>query len=495
MLEQENPLEEAPTSEQPTNSRLDVLLSLAAEPVELEEGLPLGYETLPPLDVGPGAGEEERGDALALAPAAEGAQAPPLLADTVLLAVDQGATGDLSGPGVGAPGLLGAPGGQQRGGINWLMQWFSLRMLGIFVLALALLFLALVLSARSTSSAGIIGPDWGLASLRIGLVAALLGGSLVIFCLIAWRTQARLAFRHSGLLALVLLSFGAGGILSAAPLHRLQGRWFESQGQYGLALAAYQAAGDSLTNSQDMVRSSIEWAEQLSDQHDYNDAVAQLEPVVMLSTTADALAARARIDLIQGYLDWGDQARQQQAYRDALVRYQTLQEAAYCDSACQIQVHAHTAQALLGFAQQLASSKQYDGAIALYQRLVESYSDTPEGQEANQSLTAPQALMGRLVYADKTPAVNFQVLLASQWTFDPNTQVFTLLGHQYHAQTDASGFFLVPSVTVGTTYIVAWIDNSGHAGTCYTTDDQPLYLLQMQPLRAADAGAINIECA
>jgi len=495
MSEQRNSLEEAPPPEQPTNRRLDIFLSLAPEPSELEEVLPLVSEVSPPGESGPMAAEGGLVATMAPAPSAqyEEVEVASVLSDTILLSVDLDATDDIPGADVGAPGV--AEEEQKRRSIDWLTQWFSLRMLGVFALALALLFLALVLSASSTSVAGIIAPDWGLASLRVGLVAALLGGALVIFCLIALRAQVRPAFLHSGLLALVLVSIGTGGILSASPLHRLQGRWFESHGQYGLALAAYQAAGASLSSSQEMARNAIEWAEQLSAQHDYGDAVAQLDSVVRLYTADDTLAVRARIDLIQGYLDWGDQARQQQAYQDALVRYQTLQEAAYCDSSCQGQVHGHTAQALLGFAHQLTSNKQYDQAIALYQRLSESYSDTPEGQEADQALTAPQSLMGRLVYADKTPAVNFQVLLASQWTFDPNTQVFTLLGRQYHAQTDASGFFLMPSVAVATTYILAWIDTSGHAGTCYTTNNQPLYLAHMQPLRAADVGAINIECA
>jgi tetratricopeptide (TPR) repeat protein len=208
-----------------------------------------------------------------------------------------------------------------------------------------------------------------------------------------------------------------------------------------------------------------------------------------------ALVRRAEGDLIQAYLAWGDQARQQGDFPDALARYQALQQAAFCDASCQAKVHADTALALLGLAQQLTGNKQYDKAIDAYQQLIQAYGDTPQAETANQALTAPQALTGTLVYSDQTPAKQFKVVVASQWRFNATTQVFTLLGQQYRAETDASGHFLVPSVAVGATYMLAWIDTGGHAGTCYTTNNQPLYTVAVQPLRAADAGNINIECA
>src|SRR6185312_3364713 len=129
-----------------------------------------------------------------------------------------------------------------------------------------------------------------------------------------------------------------------------------------------------------------------------------------------------------------------------LAHYQALQQAAYCAAPCQAQAHEHMAQALLGLAQQLASNKQYDQAVATYQQIVQHFSDTPEVEQANQALTMPQPLNGKLIYANKAPAQRFQVLLASRWSFNARTQVFTLLGQQYRAQTDASGLFTAPSV-------------------------------------------------
>jgi tetratricopeptide (TPR) repeat protein len=300
---------------------------------------------------------------------------------------------------------------------------------------------------------------------------------------------------YGGVLGLLLVLVGVSGLFSAAPLHRLQGLWLEGRGEYGLALAAYEASGDSVAQSQDIARLRVEWAEQLSAQHKYGDAVAQIEPVVRFYNGDAALAVRARQDLIGNYLAWGDQARQHGTFQEALAHYQALQRAAYCDVACQAQVHIHMAQALLGLAQQLAANKRYNDSIATYQQIVESYSDTPEADEANLALTTPQSLTGSLIYADKTPAKQFQVLLASQWNFNSSTQVFTLLGRQYRTQTDDAGRFVLPSVAVGATYMIAWIDTNGHAGTCNTTDHQPLYTVQMLPLRATDVGSLNIECA
>jgi tetratricopeptide (TPR) repeat protein len=243
------------------------------------------------------------------------------------------------------------------------------------------------------------------------------------------------------------------------------------------------------------VRIQIEWAEQLGTEHHYGEAVAALQPVLQLASVDASLAARASKDLIQNYLAWGDQARQQQAFRAALAHYQALGQAASCDVSCQNQVHAASAQALLGLAQQLAAGQQYDQAIATYQMLVAQYSDTPESQSAQAALTAPQPLVGRLIYHDMTPAANFLVLLASQWTFDSTAQVFKLAGQQYEARTNATGAFVLSSVAVGTIYMIAWVDANGNSGTCSTAGNQPLYTVRVQPLRATDAGAINIECA
>jgi tetratricopeptide (TPR) repeat protein len=379
--------------------------------------------------------------------------------------------------------------------VDRLERWLAPRSTRLMGLALALLFLALVFSAWSTSAAGVIFPDWGLAGLRIGFAAALVGIVFLLGLLFICQATGRTLPVSSGVLGLVLLLVSAGGIFGSAPLHRLQGLWLEGQGHYGLALAAYQASGDKLAESQALARISVEWAEQLGAQHDYKDAVLQLEPVARFYKGDTALVARARMDLIEDYLAWGDQARQQSAFQDALAHYQALQQAVYCDTACQAQVHARTAQALLGLARQLTARQQYDKAVATYQQIVQNYQDTPEAAQANQTLTAPQALTGRLVYANNTPAKGFQVLLASQWSFNPSKQVFTLLGQQYRAQADASGRFVVLSVAVGATYMLAWVDAGGHAGTCYTTNNQPLYTVAMRPLRAADVGNIDIECA
>jgi tetratricopeptide (TPR) repeat protein len=473
---------------------LNVVLSLAPEPAEIEEPLLVGNEARAEAAPSSEAGavvtdpalaqplvEEE--DAVALRPT-DGAEPPIFPLPEPAVPADTPGSGTEAQRGVMPPAR----------GVDRLVQWFSPRMLGLMAPGLALLFLALIVSARSFSVAGAIFPDWGLASLRIGIVAAILGVILLLFYLMAWQAKVRPAPIYGGLVGLLLLSIGAAGVLSASPLHRLQGRWFEERGEYGLALAAYQASGDSLAQSQDMARIAVEWAEQLSAQHDYQDAVAQLEPVVRLYRGETALAVRARQDLIGGYLAWGDQARQQGAFRAALAHYQALQRAAYCNANCQTQAHTGIALALLGLAQQLAANKQYNEAVATYQQIVQSYGDTPAAQEADLALTAPQMLTGHLVYADKTPAAHFLVLLASQWSFNSSTQVFTLQGQQYRAQTDAAGFFAVPSVAVGRTYMIAWIDTGGHGGTCLTANNQPLYTVQMQPLRATDAGSMNIEC-
>lgn len=375
------------------------------------------------------------------------------------------------------------------------LHWVSPGITWVAVTVLALIFGLIFFFAKSASSAGSIAPDWGLASLRIGLVAALLGISGIIVWFLLWHAHIQAVLARVGVFTLVLIVIGAAGLLSASPLRRLQGQWFETRGQYGLALGAYQLSGDTIATNPTMARIAIEWAEELSAHQQFGDAIAQLQPVVTAPSIDETLAMRARQDMIADYLAWGNQAQQQRAFRVALARYQVLGQAPYCDTSCESQVHTANAQALLGLAEQLTDEKQYAQAVATYQQLVSSYSDTSEGQEARTALSLPQPLQGRLIYPDGSAAANFQVLLASQWTFDSSTQVLKLAGQQYQARTDGTGAFSITSVAVGNTYMIAWIDTDGHSGTCITTNNQPLYTVQAQPLRATDAGAIDVECA
>src|SRR5690242_13275990 len=142
-------------------------------------------------------------------------------------------------------------------------------------LLVLLLFGVLFFTAQSSSVAGTISPDWGVASLRIGLAAAVLVLPALALCVAAWRVRARRLFLHSGLLVLLLAGACAIGLAGGAALHRWQGHWLEGQHQYGLALAAYQLSGASLPGSQDMARITVEWAEQLSTQHSYAEAIPQ----------------------------------------------------------------------------------------------------------------------------------------------------------------------------------------------------------------------------
>ena len=384
---------------------------------------------------------------------------------------------------------------QQTTGEDTSAHWVSSRLIWITALVLALLFGLIFSFARSASPAGVIAPDWGSASFRIGLAAAVLSIPAIILWVLLWRAHAQRIFMRAGVFTLVLIVIGAAGLLSAAPLHRLQGQWFEAHGQYGLALSAYQLSGDTAASNQTMARIAVEWAEELSARQQFGDAIMVLQPVVASPAIDEPLAGRARQDIVSAYLAWGNQAQQQQAFQAALTRYKVLGQAVYCDGSCEVQVHAANAQALLGLARQLANGQHYDQATAAYQQLVSGYSDTPEGQEARNALSAPQSLKGRLTYPDTSPAANFEVLLASQWAFDASTQVLKLEGQQYQAKTDVTGAFAVPSVAVGDTYMIAWVDTNGHSGTCITTNNQPLYTVQAQPLRATDAGTIDIECA
>ena len=384
---------------------------------------------------------------------------------------------------------------QQIAGEDTSSRWLSSRLIWATAMILALLFGLLCFFARSTTASGVIAPDWGLASLRIGLAAALLSIPAVILWVLLWRAHIQRILMRAGVFTLALIVIGAAGLLSAAPLHRLQGQWFEARGQYGLALSAYQLSGDTAASNQTMARIAVERAEELSAHQQFGDAIIVLQPVVASSVIDGSLGGRARQDMVAAYLAWGNQAQQQQSFQTALTRYQALGQAAYCDASCEAQVHAASAQALLGLAQHLAAGQHYDQAAAAYQQLVSGYSDTPEGQEAQNALSLPQTLKGRLAYPDTSPAANFQVLLASQWAFDSSAQVLKLEGQQYQAKTDVTGAFFVPSVAVGNTYMIAWVDTNGHSGTCITTNNQPLYTVHAQPLRATDAGTIDIECA
>src|SRR5690242_7891496 len=134
-------------------------MSKQKKPEQPTEGMtPDGAATLQPLHV-----------VLPLAPEPLAVEEPLLPLDEPLPLPPEAAAVDMTEYGAGAKVAVASPSG---GRLDRLGQWFSPRILAVTVLGLALLFLVLIFSAWSTSAAGVIFPDWGLASLRIGVVAA-----------------------------------------------------------------------------------------------------------------------------------------------------------------------------------------------------------------------------------------------------------------------------------------------------------------------------------
>ncbi len=403
--------------------------------------------------------------------------------------------------------------------IDTVLQWAPW-LLGV---AGGILLLALAFTARS----------WGDSSTRIGFT--LLGISIGAAALIALvrRREHRWVRRRWLSLSAALLVLSLLGIFLAPALHIAQAHLLERQGNYQRAIEEYQAGGEQGAAAQDIGRSYLEWGQANLARKDYQQAVQHLTTLAenYAATTAAQQAreplgrallgwgeelvvqrqygqaiqqfqtlrgqysdTQAAIQLQQSqdepaaYLLWGQDLLSRQQFEDALTKFETVQKL-FPTSRYTLQAYATAASDLYIWGQALIQQQHFDEAVARYQQLLAQYADTSEASQAQQALSAPQNVTGRLLLASGAPDAKVIIRLSSSWTTGPNG--YLQGGLVYETKTDASGAFTFTNIPIGT-YLVDWQQGSTFTTILNQGTYNPLYVAAVKPLRPTDLGIVQL---
>ncbi|HLW01092.1 MAG TPA: hypothetical protein VKT82_20710 [Ktedonobacterales bacterium] len=377
-------------------------------------------------------------------------------------------------------------------------------------------------------------PSWGTIATRVGitlLVAGLCAGLLIW---LFYRMRQQWTRRRWFIIAASLLVLGALGTALAPVLHVMQGQQLEKQGNYQRAIDEYALSGEHSPSGQDIGRSYLEWGQIDLLQQDYAMAVQHLEAAAeTYSATTAAQKARAPLGLalyswgqqlveeqrygeaIQqfahlrtryadtqaaqeaqlsqdepaAYYSWGQQLQANQQFQDALTQYQAL-DRLFSDSTYATLAYNAAAGDLYAWGQALVKQAQYTQAIAAYQQAIKQYANAPAAKQAQQALDAPQAVKGRLIFASGPADAKVIIRLSSSWSTSANGYVQG--GYVYETRTDANGNFTFPSVALGR-YLVDWQQGSAFTTLLHQGTNNPVYIADVEPLRATNIGDIQVE--
>jgi tetratricopeptide (TPR) repeat protein len=376
--------------------------------------------------------------------------------------------------------------------------------------------------------------SWGTIATRAGIT--LLGASLCfsVLILLFRRIHQRWARRRWLIFAASLLALGVMGTALAPVLHAAQGHELENQRNYPRAIDEYALSGEYSPNGQDIARCYLKWGQiNLLDQ-DYEMAVQHLEAAAE-TYNATTAARQARTPLGQALFEWGKQLVEEQRYGEAIQQFAHLRTR-YADTqaALQAQLSQNEPAAYYAWGQQLQTSQQfqdaltqfqalsklffdshyaslaynaaasdlydwgqalvkqakYTQAIAAYQQASKQYPNAPAARQSQQALNAPQAVKGRLIFASGPADAKVIIRLSSSWATNANGYVQG--GFVYEAKTDASGTFTFSSVAPGR-YLVDWQQGSSFTTLLHQGANNPVYIADVEPLRATDMGDIQVE--
>ncbi len=261
------------------------------------------------------------------------------------------------------------------------------------------------------------GTDWAAGAQTAGFL--LIFGAVVLLATLGIRaagglfatTNARRTSQiiGTGLAAVLLLAVAGVGIGGQGALHVAQAHSLEGTKAYQSAINEYRLGG---AGAADLARTYNEWGEQLLASGQYTAAIAKFDAVLNTYNGASDQVTRAQKGEAKAYYQVGQQALSAGRYADAVAAFQTLTSKFPNDSSTQ-QAHEPYAQALLG----LGKSQLQGGgngcttAATTYRQLADTFSDTPEGQEAATALKAPEPLRGQFTGKITPPSGDVAVAL------------------------------------------------------------------------------------
>jgi tetratricopeptide (TPR) repeat protein len=168
---------------------------------------------------------------------------------------------------------------------------------------------------------------------------------------------------HAGIVCALLVVLSAGSLAIGTPLHKVEGRFLESQHAWQLALDEYQRAGATAPHSTDLARVYNEWGDALAAQGHYGLAVGKFEVVVQDYAAVTQQVNRAERDLVTTYFAWTRAALDQQDYLDAESAIGSLLGLPSCDASCQNDAAPLAVTVYLQAAQDAVQVGQYATAI------------------------------------------------------------------------------------------------------------------------------------
>lgn len=377
-------------------------------------------------------------------------------------------------------------------------------------------------------------PSWGTIAWRAGFTLLGIGIGAAALHVLYRALQQRWVRRRWPIITACLLALGGLGIALAPTLHLLQGQTLEHRGQYQRAIEEYTASGEQTPDGQNSARCYLEWGQQDLQQQDYAAAVQHLgaaaerypatpsarqarEPMGkalllygqelahkgryaqalqqfdhLLKRYSDTAAAQQAIDEQDEpatYLAWGQMLQAEQHFPEALRQFQTIQQQ-FPQSFYAPLAYRAAASDLYAWGKALIQQAKYNEAIKLYQQLIDQYSQAPEANQAQQDLSAPQQVTGRLIFPDGTPDAHVVVRLSSSWRTGPGGYVQG--GYVYETHTDKNGNFTFSRVNLGT-YLIDWQQGSSFTTLLHPGTYDPVYIATVEPLRATDLGDIQIQ--
>jgi TolA-binding protein len=341
-------------------------------------------------------------------------------------------------------------------------------------------------------------------------------------------------------LMIVLAALAGAGLTLGTPIHRLQAKSLEGQHQWEQALMEYQMAGERAPASTDLARVYVQWGEQLSAAHNYGASIDRFNTVLQSYPGVTDAVQQAQKDEISAFFSWGQQASEQKDFQAAASHYDALLGLVYCSADCQTKgsaldatayyslaevslasgdystavnafralltrfahspeagkIHPDAAKALLGLGKQQRSSSSCASALGTYRELAGSYADTPEGQQANADLLAPEPVTGRFAGAyPYLPGGTPYVALVKGWYVGiPIGQEMQLVHAGYRVGLNPDSSFTFAAIPQGTYDLVFGSEGPGSFLVSYISNsaNQLIYVATVGPLCPYDFGTIQL---
>jgi TolA-binding protein len=377
-------------------------------------------------------------------------------------------------------------------------------------------------------------PSWGSITTRDGITLLVAGACAGWLIWLFHRLYHRWTRRRWSILAASLALVGLLGVALAPGIHSIQGHALESQGNYQRAIEEYSASGEHSPNGEDIARSYLEWGlgdlasqnyamavqhlgtasetysattaarsarepfgaallqwgRQLVAEQHYQQALQQFEHLrTRYADTRAAQQAQDEQDEPAAYYSWGQQLQATRQFQDALTQFQTISKR-FPNSSYTTLAYNAAASDLYAWGQALTQQASYAQAITTYQQIIDQYGNTPAAQQAQETLNAPQAVKGRLIFASGPPDARVIIRLSSSWTTGPDG--YTQGGFVYEVRTDANGLFTFPSVALGR-YLIDWQQGSSFTTLLHEGTYNPVYIADVEPLRGIDLGDVQVE--